>query len=93
MTSPERKVRLKSAASEIKSKSVIEKEEKPHNQQINDKLDRNANKSQSKSIVAKRTKNNYSQIDKEEPPQDDFSLLEPGKSDIRNIKEQTHGQK
>ena len=42
---------------------MIEKEEKP--QQVIEKLDRNANKSQSKSIVAKKTKNNYSQIDKE----------------------------
>lgn len=58
---------------------------------INDKLDRNANKSQAKSVLAKKPKNNYSQIDKEELPQDDFSLLEPGKSEIR--KEQTHNSK
>lgn len=43
--------------------------------------------------MPKKTKNNYSQLDKEEQLLDDFSMLEPGKSDIRNFKEQTHNQK
>lgn len=86
LTSPERRARLKSANSEIKSKSMIEKEDaKATNPSLHEKVDRNANKSQSKSVIAKK-KNNYSQIDKEELPHDDFSLLEPGKSDIRNVK-------
>jgi hypothetical protein len=94
IASPERRARMKSANSEIKSKSVIAKDEGlGERPTLNDKIDRNANKSQCKSVIAKKVKNNYSQIDKEELPQDDFSLLEPGKSDLRNLKEQTQNHK
>lgn len=51
---------------------------------------RNANKSQCK--FPKKPKNTYSQIDKEEPA-DDFSLLEPGRSELQNFKEKTQTNK
>ena len=54
---------MKSTNSEIKSKSVLDKEEgkSVHNNYV---IDRNSNKSQTKSVIAKKPKNNYSQIDK-----------------------------
>lgn len=90
LSSPNKRARVKSNASESKTKSVVfaEQEEKTNFHSF-DRANRSHNKATTTVVTGRKPRETYSHIDKGEKNSEDFSTLEKGgQSDLGFYKEQ-----